>query len=150
MRKDGYVIVRVDKGNYQLEHRVVMGNEIGRKLRSEEHVHHRNQARNDNRPDNLQVTDVVSHAKIHAPQRDPSKWVSVACGNCGEQLSTDKDDPLGLPIVVETTTYGYRLVEIGKTPNAEVTGGPLAARPVDCRVRGEKSALAGRQEKGQK
>ncbi len=35
-------------------------------------------------------------------------------------------------------------------PNAEVTGGPLAARPVDCRVRGEKSALAGRQEKGQK
>ena len=33
---------------------------------------------------------------------------------------------------------------------AEVTGGPLAARPVDCRVRGEKSAMAGRQEKGQK
>lgn len=35
------------------------------------------------------------------------------------------------------------------TANAEVTGGPLAARPVDCRVRGEKSALAGRQEEGQ-
>lgn len=35
-------------------------------------------------------------------------------------------------------------------PNAEVTGGPLAARPVDCRVRGEKSAMAARQEKGQK
>ena len=44
------------------------------------------------------------------------------CGNCGEQLSTDKDDPLGLPIVVETTAYGYRLVEIGKTPNAALTG----------------------------
>lgn len=39
---------------------------------------------------------------------------------------------------------------LGRGTNAEVTGGPLAARPVDCRVRGEKSALAGRQEKGQK
>lgn len=67
---------------------------------------------------------------------------------------------LELAVVYRNTKTGERWVRPAAefndgrfervAPNAEVTGGPLAARPVDCRVRGEKSALAVRQEKGQK
>lgn len=53
-----------------------------------------------------------------------------------------------LPPLTLAQAIGVSLI-VGYLTNAEVTGGPLAARPVDCRVRGEKSALAGRQEKGQ-
>jgi hypothetical protein len=37
---------------------------LGRRLRSDEHVHHRNGKRWDNRPENLEVMDARDHARL--------------------------------------------------------------------------------------
>ena len=81
VRSDGYVAVRVD-GDYQLEHRVVMAGVLGRALRPDEHVHHRNHDKADNRPDNLVVLSRSDHGRQHPANPNPkpteSSLVTVA------------------------------------------------------------------------
>jgi hypothetical protein len=50
----GY-IVRCRNGTNELQHRVVMAEELGRELYSDENAHHRNGDRRDNRPENLEL-----------------------------------------------------------------------------------------------
>ena len=51
-------------GEYQYEHRVKMEKKLGRKLRDDEHIHHKNGDPGDNRMSNLQVVTKAEHNKV--------------------------------------------------------------------------------------
>lgn len=48
-----------------LEHRIIMEAYLGRKLRKDEIIHHRNENKQDNRIENLEVLTRSNHSKIH-------------------------------------------------------------------------------------
>lgn len=51
-----------------LEHRWVVEQILGRQLRTDEHVHHVNGVKDDNRPENLQVLDAQEHRLLTAAE----------------------------------------------------------------------------------
>ena len=65
-RSSGYMNVLIGK-QYRMEHRVVMENLLGRPLRQDEVVHHRDHDRTNNAPENLQLMSRVEHGHHHSP-----------------------------------------------------------------------------------
>lgn len=55
------------KNGYVREHRMVVSDYIGRKLKKDEEIHHINGIKSDNRLENLQIISKVEHAKISNP-----------------------------------------------------------------------------------
>ena len=59
-----YKTIQVNKKTVRL-HRYIMEEHIGRKLKSSELVHHKNEDRHDNRVENLEILSRSEHRKIH-------------------------------------------------------------------------------------
>lgn len=66
---NGYRIVG-KSDNRKLQHRIVMEKKIGRKLTSEEIVHHKDENKLNNHPDNLEIMTRAEHIKHHQPHRN--------------------------------------------------------------------------------
>lgn len=62
--KGPYRKVKVN-GRSRLLHRVVKERELGRPLRSDEIVHHRDEIKSNNDPSNLDITTMPAHSRQH-------------------------------------------------------------------------------------
>jgi len=74
-RTDGYVYIyfpdhpKSNSDGYIMEHDLIMECFIGRHLKENEIVHHKNKIRNDNRIENLEIMDFREHARMHSKER---------------------------------------------------------------------------------
>lgn len=103
---NGYVMLkmpshpRANKWGFVYEHRIVMEKFIGRILRSDEFVHHRNGDPTDNRLENLQLTTNSDHAREHGFERSRDKGISdpinfKRCRTCKVIKGVDHFSPHG-------------------------------------------------------
>jgi HNH endonuclease len=83
----GYVLLYMPehpmamRTGYLLEHRKVMADRLGRMLLPSEVVHHRNEIKDDNRPENLEVLSKPDHDRIPKPPPKP-----IECPHCGGRI----------------------------------------------------------------
>lgn len=106
---NGYVLIRVGKDHpladvrgYAYEHRLVASDVLGRLVLPTEQVHHRNENKTDNRPENLEVVATIAehrvrHRKRGLNRRLPGEGNPDVCCECGCGTAFPKYDECGRP-----------------------------------------------------
>ena len=95
VRSDGYVEIKTGARSWKLEHRYVVERKIGRRLRSNEHVHHKNGVKTDNRLRNLAVLSNTEHQRLHDWPMFRSRRVKRICDQCGAKYEVKTSHAAG-------------------------------------------------------
>ncbi|EGC31396.1 hypothetical protein DICPUDRAFT_39985 [Dictyostelium purpureum] len=77
--KSGYRQYQANDGGWEYTHRTVAEKKIGRPIEPNEHVHHINKNKVDNRPSNLVVIKDNIHREVHRSDYNEKN----SCFNCG-------------------------------------------------------------------
>jgi hypothetical protein len=107
---NGYKWVMTPDGREVMEHRHLMEKHLGRKLHTDETVHHINGIKTDNSLDNLEVVDRAEHTSRHRVHNPPCRICGKdgkgTRGLCGKHYGREK---YLVSKQVDTIWYGMRL-----------------------------------------
>ena len=86
INNQGYIVIKTGVRQWELEHRVIMAQTIGRPLIADEQVHHANGDKQDNRLENLVLMTNSEHQRLHAAMKPaPRERVTLICHECGTE-----------------------------------------------------------------
>lgn len=148
---NGYVLVKdrenpmADVRGYVYEHRLVMSEEVGRRLKTREQVHHEDEVKTHNAVQNLELCESLAHHRLRHRRRtdlrlpnEPNVTVSCACG-CGQQL--DRYDAQGRPRLFISGHNDHPSPTLDAIL-ALLQDGPLARRDLIARMATTEQAVA--------
>lgn len=94
-----YDKIRIENGKTKDLHRYIMEKHIGKKLRTNQIVHHINGDIHDNRIENLQIMSRRDHARLHlcnriVPEHQKDKMRLASAGKAKPYIRTVSDDQM--------------------------------------------------------
>lgn len=102
--EQGYVRIfqpdhpRATKGGWIFEHRWVIEQQLGRHLERDEHVHHLNHIRSDNRLENLQLLSALEHMSITGRENGEALKAAIAARQRIAELEKQIAELTGRPL----------------------------------------------------
>jgi hypothetical protein len=120
-------------GKTKLLHRHIMEQQLGRVLRADEHVHHKNGDRHDNRIENLEVMVAADHLREHKQKHA----LQATCTVCGTQF-TPAPTKRGR---AKTCSPGCANVQRSRTEKATKTCPPMARALIQANFKHEQQIV---------